>query len=81
MEHALVMAGGGAIGTDALPETIAGARRAPEPAPVKERVADAEKKAILEALAKTKGNRTHAAELLGVSRRTLVYKLARYAIR
>jgi two-component system, NtrC family, response regulator AtoC len=81
MEHALVMSGGGAIGIDALPETVAGGRRAPDPGPVRERVADAEKRAILEALAKTKGNRTHAAELLGVSRRTLVYKLARYAIR
>ena len=35
---------------------------------------------IKAALAKTDGNRTHAAELLGISRRALVYKLKRMGI-
>jgi DNA-binding NtrC family response regulator len=40
-----------------------------------ERRADAEKSAVRDALAKAKGNRTLAARLLGVSRRTLYNKL------
>jgi len=36
---------------------------------------DAEKSAVRDALAKAKGNRTQAARLLGVSRRTLYNKL------
>ena len=40
-------------------------------------MAEAEQDAIRAALAKTGGNRTRAAELLGISRRALVYKLKR----
>ncbi len=37
-----------------------------------------ERETIERALEQTGGNRTHAAELLGISRRTLIYKLKRY---
>ena len=40
----------------------------------------AEKRAVLEALEKTDGNQTKAAELLGVSRRTLVTRLQNYGL-
>ncbi len=40
----------------------------------------AEKRAVLEALDKTDGNQTKAAELLGVSRRTLVTRLQQYGL-
>ncbi len=40
----------------------------------------AEKRAVLEALDKTGGNQTKAAELLGVSRRTLVSRLQQYGL-
>jgi DNA-binding NtrC family response regulator len=43
-------------------------------------VAEAEKAAILAALKRTDGNRTHAAKALGVSRRTLHNKLREYGI-
>jgi len=43
-------------------------------------VADAEKAAIREALKAQNGNRTHAAKMLGVSRRTLHNKLREYGI-
>jgi DNA-binding NtrC family response regulator len=39
-----------------------------------------ERQRIIEALARCAGNQTHAAELLGMSRRTLVSKLARFDI-
>jgi DNA-binding NtrC family response regulator len=39
-----------------------------------------QRRAILEALEKTGGNKTHAAELLGISRRNLVYKLREYGM-
>ena len=37
-----------------------------------------ERETIMNALEQTGGNRTRAAELLGISRRTLIYKLKRY---
>ena len=40
-----------------------------------------ERDSIEKALTKTGGNRTHAAELLGISRRTLIYKLKRYGLK
>jgi DNA-binding NtrC family response regulator len=41
---------------------------------------DAERNEILDALAQTGGNQTHAAKLLGVSRRTLVSRLRLFDI-
>jgi DNA-binding NtrC family response regulator len=41
---------------------------------------DIEKRAILEALRKTGGNKTHAADLLGISRSNLSYKLRDYQV-
>jgi len=40
----------------------------------------AELEAIRSALQRTNGNRTHAAQLLGISRRALIYKLKRFEI-
>jgi len=39
-----------------------------------------ERQLIVETLARTSGNRTRAAESLGMSRRALLYKLKRYGI-
>jgi DNA-binding NtrC family response regulator len=39
-----------------------------------------QKRAILEAIEKTNGNKTQAAKLLGISRRNLIYKLRSYGM-
>ena len=41
---------------------------------------DIEKSAIIRSLQRWEGNRTHAAEELGISRRTLITKIAEYGI-
>jgi Nif-specific regulatory protein len=44
------------------------------------RVSDYEKTIIINALARTKGNRTTAAKLLGTTKRVLTYKVRKYEI-
>ena len=51
------------------------------PPPEPESVPEAERAAIMRALEETKGNRTKAAKILGISRRTLHNKLKEYGIR
>jgi DNA-binding NtrC family response regulator len=48
---------------------------------VRDEVRDLERQRIVEALQKTGGNQTQAAEMLGLPRRTLAYKMARLGIR
>lgn len=50
------------------------------PRPLKDAVAEAERRAIVSALAACRGNRSQAARALGVSQRTLFYKLKELAI-
>jgi len=51
--------------------------RSPE---LKGKVEEFERAQLLEALAKTRGNQTRAAKLLGIARRTLIKKMVRYGI-
>jgi two-component system, NtrC family, response regulator AtoC len=51
--------------------------RAPE---LKGKLEEFERAQIIEALAKTTGNQTRAAKLLGIARRTLIKKMVRYGI-
>ena len=48
---------------------------------LKKVVEDAERSAVIQALKETEGNRTEAASLLGVSMRSLFYKIRRYGIK
>jgi two-component system, NtrC family, response regulator PilR len=60
------------------------AQPAPPPAgagtPLEQRVEEVEKRAIREALEKTRGNKTRAAELLGMTFRQLRYKVKKLRI-
>lgn len=82
VEHAVVLAGGATIEPEHLPRTVNGASTMPGApaagATMKEAVEHAERRAIEEALRAADGHRGKAAELLGVSKRTLQYKLAKH---
>ena len=79
LERALALSDGAQIDVVELPEALQ--REPKEPVSteggVRATVKDFERERILEALEKTGGNRTKAAELLGLPRRTLVYKLSK----
>ena len=81
IERLLVLAPADAIGVDDVKRELARADLGTQAAtPVgdgslDDRRKDAERVAVEEALAKAKGNRSLAARLLGVSRRTLYNKL------
>jgi two-component system response regulator HydG len=76
LERALILSKGGAIRLEHLPTEV---RNAPPQARVGGRKASLdsmEREHIVKVLADAKGNRTRAAELLGISRSTLKRKLA-----
>jgi two-component system, NtrC family, response regulator AtoC len=87
VERAVVLAEGPVIREEDLPEAV----RAPGPAPdvgappggdlsVKRAIRVLEDRLIREALARTGGNRTRAAELLDLSYRALLYKIKEYGL-
>lgn len=89
VEHAAVMCGGGIIDEDALPERTRRSRgddsgfvlRFPEDdLSVKRASRLLEREFILRALEQTQGNRTHAAKLLDLSHRALLYKIKEFGL-
>jgi two-component system response regulator AtoC len=90
MERLVLMHAGSEILPDDLPpqiisgETAGGASRAEEEIQIRSGrvvpLAEVEKAGIRDALLKVKGNKTRAAELLGISRQTLRTKVREYAI-
>jgi transcriptional regulator with GAF, ATPase, and Fis domain len=70
----------GSLGVENLPLNIRGGQRvaasAPASAPLN--LEQTERDLILQALEQTKGNRTRAAKLLGISRYTLLYRMKKY---
>ena len=86
LERALALCGGDRIGAEELQLTATTAR-VDEPAaadlaglPLQEHLDRVEKAAILEALEKTRFNRTAAAKLLGITFRALRYRMERLGI-
>jgi PAS domain S-box-containing protein len=73
LERALILSHGEAIDVAHLPPEIRSGERA---APPSDKLEEVERAHILGVLARVKGNRTHAAEILGIGRSTLKRKLA-----
>ena len=82
VQRAVVLSGTGLIDPEHLPDTILRATPAPEPrqnatvVPIREM----ERDAILRALEETNQDKRRAAQLLGISLKTLYNKLAKYGI-
>jgi transcriptional regulator with AAA-type ATPase domain len=82
VERALVLAEGTELTVNDLPERLAVLAPATTraPAPMRDRLDDVERRALVDALRESGGNRTHAARKLGISRRALLYKLKKHNI-
>lgn len=85
IEHAMLVSNGETIRAEHLPEPVTrkkgqGPSASLQGAGMKNQVADLERQTIEQALFKTGGNRTHAALELGVSLRSLLYKIKKYGI-
>ena len=93
MERAVVMSTGAMIVAEDLPEQIAGrpgedeeavgatdARPIAGSGSLREQVSRFEARVVAEALARNDGNRMRTAQELGISRRSLLYKLQEYGI-
>lgn len=84
VERAVIMARGDTITSEEFPDALRGldgetADIGIDLSPGRS-LSDIEKEMILRTLEETSGNRTHAAEILGISRRTLQLKLKKYEI-
>lgn len=64
---------------DLPPEVCSGESRSAAAIPHSLRIDDMEQELVRKALEQTGGRQDHAAELLGISRRTLIRKLKLYA--
>ena len=88
LERALVLSDGDELDIQSLPPHIIANRKGPTTAAspdegnlsIKERTTTLEINLIKRALEETKGNRTHAAKILEISHRTLLYKLKEYGL-
>jgi two-component system, NtrC family, response regulator PilR len=89
MERAVALAGAPMIGLGDLPSAVAGLSASPAPllaqlppdgCALDEVIGEVERRLILQALERTGGVRKAAAKLLGVSFRSLRYRLAKHAL-
>ena len=85
IERAVVLSRGDRIDLADLPESIVpqayGENQSADVTPRPRSLKEAEREMIIHTLEETSGNRTHAAEILGISRRTLQLKLKVYGIK
>ena len=84
LERMMVMSEDDILGLDLLPMEISGTTLTLGPSGLKEKLESissiTEKQMIVDALNKTNQNRTKAAKLLGISRRTLQHKIREYGL-
>ena len=82
IERALVLSGGGRIEVSHLPDLAAPRddSASDDTLSIKVKTSELEKSLIQRALERTRGNRTHAARLLELSHRALLYKIREYGI-
>ena len=86
LERAAILSDSDTIGADDIDEKICSPRTAEglklkeDEYSIKKTTHILEKELIRKALKKTKGNRTHAAKLLEISHRTLLYKIEEYKV-
>ena len=80
IEHAVALGGGGTLLASMLPESVTRAPKTDAPRGLASDVDALERSSIARALAAERGNRTHAAKRLGLSRRALLYKIKKYGI-
>lgn len=87
IERATILTEGDKITAESLPKSVNPAKPSEEPnvhlvqgedLSIKTHTRNIEEHLIRRALERTKGNRTHAARLLEISHRTLLYKLKEY---
>ena len=81
LERAAILASGSLILPTDLPPQVQHPKPTQKPGSVLVGdMQEIQRRAILEALEKTNGNKTRAADLLGISRRNLIYKLRDYGL-
>jgi DNA-binding NtrC family response regulator len=80
IEHAVLTANEDVIGPAGLPEYLRSAARLMKSRKTKPSLAELEAVYIREVLEHTRGNKTRAAEILGISRKNLYEKMRRYNI-
>jgi DNA-binding NtrC family response regulator len=79
MERAVIIAQGRMIAIDDLPHAVRGAEASKTiEVEVGTTIDEAEKRVIMQTLAYTRGDRTRAAQILGIGRKTLYRKLQSY---
>jgi two-component system, NtrC family, response regulator AtoC len=77
MERAMTLADGGEILAEHLPGDVTDTGEGR----LRDHVGSVERDAIIKALADNNYNQTHAAKLLGISRRALIYKMEKYGLK
>ena len=81
IERCVTLSGSDVIGKEELPDTVAIRQLAAGSLLLSDVAADAEKHHILEVLKTTRGGKTSAAKILGISRKTLWEKMNAYGIK
>jgi DNA-binding NtrC family response regulator len=81
VERAVIVSDGRSVAAEDLPETVRTAAKARARQRKRPTLAELEADYIVETLAATRGNKSEAARLLGISRKNLYEKLARYESR